>query len=105
MKTLRKSLCESKTIRENYTCSKKSSEILDEILREPHYKDYTCIILGQTGPTGKTWLWDQLKSKGINAVEISEGLLGLVGYTDDRNHCLINDFHKTIVIVLNHSLR
>lgn len=102
METINKALCES--TRGVCSCLKRS-KILDEILIEPHYKDYTRVILGKNGPTGKTWLWNQMKSKGFNVIEISEPLLRLVNYTDDRNHVLVNDFHKVILIALNHSLR
>lgn len=67
-------------------------------------REYTYIILGRSGPTGKTWLCNELKVHGLNAVEISEDIFDLVHYKDDENHCTIDDFRKCVVIVLNQFL-
>lgn len=45
------------------------------------------IIMGKTGPTGKTWLTEQLRSIGCDAIELSEDICGYVDYTDFENHC------------------
>lgn len=65
--------------------------------------DYVCIVFGKPGPTGKSWITEQLNSMGYTAVEISEPLLihGLVSFNDSDNHLIIDDFRKSIVIVLN----
>lgn len=64
-------------------------------------KDYTYIILGHPGPTGKTHLCDALKSRGYNAIEISEQVGNLVSYKDSKNHYEIDRINKTVTIVLN----
>ena len=40
-----------------------------------YFKDDTFIILGRPGPCGKTWLYNQLKNSGYNAIEPNEFLL------------------------------
>lgn len=38
------------------------NEILEQILKERETNSISeYIILGKSGPTGKTWLWDQLR--------------------------------------------
>ena len=65
------------------------------------FRSYVCVVLGKPGPTGKTWLVDMLTSRGFRAMEISNDLLFLVEYCDDRNHIAVDHYHKQIVIVLN----
>lgn len=81
------------------------SRILYEIENDPYIKDYTYVILGKSGPTGKTWLWNKLKSRGFTVIEISEYIHRLVNYTDTDNYCLVDHFNKAIIIVLNCSLK
>lgn len=64
-------------------------------------KEYTYIILGEAGPTGKTWLTSELKKQGFKAFEITENIYDLVFYYDSRNHYIIDHDNKQIVIVLN----
>lgn len=68
--------------------------------------DYTCIITGRSGPTGKSWLASQLNTIGYTAIEISEplGISGTVTFNGNENHFIIDDFRKTVVIVLNRIL-
>lgn len=40
-----------------------------------YFKNDTFIILGRPGPCGKTWLCDQLRNSGYNAIEPGEFLL------------------------------
>lgn len=83
------------------------SRILYEILKEPriYNRDYTYVILGKSGPTGKTWMWDKLRSRGLRAIEISEHIYDLVEYSDSDNHCLIDEHTQVVTIVLNRWLR
>ena len=67
-------------------------------------KDYTYIILGRPGKTGKTWLCNELRVHGFNAFEISEDIWELVRYNDEENHVIVDDFKKQVVIVLNQSI-
>lgn len=67
------------------------------------------VICGRSGPTGKTWLCNELRKAGHDAVEISEALVGLVSYRDDKNHVLDSSYgtlNKTgwVLIVLNKPL-
>ena len=64
---------------------------------------YTCIISGKNGPTGKSWLTSQLNELGYDAIEITEplGVSGSVSYNDDTNHLIVDEFHRSIVIILN----
>lgn len=65
----------------------------------------TFIVTGKNGPTGKTYLTNLLKKKGFNTIEITEDLLGIVSYIDDKNHFILNRFGDAITIVLNEPLR
>lgn len=77
------------------------NDVLRRIINDPH-KDSPgriYIILGKTGPTGKTWLWDKLTKHGLNAIEITESIDGLVTYNDDQNHYIEPIFGVTVVIL------
>lgn len=63
--------------------------------------EYTYIIMGQHGPTGKTWLCNALKAEGFNAIEITELIYDLVDYCDNKNHFRRDIINKRVVIVLN----
>lgn len=63
--------------------------------------EYTYIVLGRVGPTGKTWLCKQLHKLGYSAFEISEDMGRLVSCIDDENHVRIDEYRKVCVIVLN----
>lgn len=80
-------------------------DILHKIKTSPFLKDYTFIITGKVGPTGKTWLKNQLKESGYNAIEITDQIYTLVDYTfPDRNAVHFDRINRTSVIVLNISL-
>lgn len=64
-------------------------------------KNYRFIVMGKTGPTGKTWLTEQLRKIGCDAIELSEDISGYVEYKDSQNHYLIDPFKKITVIILN----
>mgnify|MGYP006874619200 CR=1 FL=1 len=61
------------------------------------------IICGRSGPTGKTWLANELRKAGHTAIEISEGINQFVHYCDDKNHMVELGFNQ-IVIILNKPL-
>ena len=75
-------------------------------------KDYTFIIFGNSGPTGKSWLTKELNSRGYTAFELSEDirqwlwkwLWAWFENNDDENHCIINSFDKQVIIILNKPL-
>ena len=78
------------------------SNILEMIVnQDPFFRDLTFVIIGRTGPTGKTWLWEQLCRRGYKAVEPSEDLNNIICYSDCNNYFLIDDSKKTVLIVLN----
>lgn len=82
-------------------------KILAALLNHDGYdqlKDYTFIILGRPGPTGKTWLRQALKLRGLNAIEITSSIYNLTSYTDDYNHCVIDHDQKNVVVILNRCL-
>lgn len=81
------------------------STILSLIEHNPLEKrTHKFIVMGKTGPTGKTWLTDKLKEIGCEAVELSEDVYGLLEYTDYNNHYITDFDNKTSIIILNHPL-
>ena len=83
----------------------KPSMLFDEIVKDYSISHYTYVILGKPGPTGKTWLWTKLIDNDFRAVELTPGIYNLVEYTDDDNHCIVDDLHSTVIIVLNRPLK
>jgi ABC-type lipoprotein export system ATPase subunit len=61
------------------------------------------IILGKSGPTGKTTLFLKLNSIGCNVIEISETVNNLVNYLDDKDHYIEGENYY--LIVLNERIR
>ena len=78
-------------------------DILEQIIAKQDREKYTYIILGKNGPTGKTWLWNQLRKNGLNAIEVTEYLLGIINIDRDnkRNYFITDDYYNTVIIVLN----
>ena len=64
-------------------------------------QEYTYIILGEPGPTGKTRLTNELINRGFDAFEITADILGLVSYNDNKNHYMVDHYAEQVVIVLN----
>ena len=67
--------------------------------------NWTYIILGRTGPTGKTYLCNLLRENGHNAVEISEDVYPLLDYHGIDNHYFVYKDNKCAVIILNKPLK
>lgn len=79
-----------------------ATDIYRSIIRNQFLKDYTVIITGKTGPTGKTTLCKLLNNAGINAIDISESLNSYVNYSNDnRNYKTIDKDNKIVLVVLN----
>lgn len=85
-------------------------EIFDVITKMPkkfgndkYFKDYTIVITGKPGPTGKTSLCKTFNNEGFKAIELTEILYlnDLVDFKDDKNHVLVDNGQKVILIVLN----
>ena len=68
-------------------------------------KDYTYIIAGKPGPTGKTWLCQRFILDGYKAVEITQSLMFTCNYLYDHNEYHINPDNRTVVIILNRPLK
>lgn len=62
------------------------------------------VILGKTGPTGKTWMTNKLRELGFKAIEISEEVNSILSYNDDYNHYITDFDNDVTVIILNHPL-
>ncbi len=80
------------------------SRILDALLnhnRAMEMDSYIYIVIGKPGPTGKTWLVDRLRSRGLTAIEIMPELNLMVNYLDDRNHVFLDHENHQVLIVLN----
>lgn len=89
-------------IKENDSANLTPAKILEGISKLLlDSNEYAYIVLGRVGPTGKTWLCDQLHKLGYSAFEISEDIWGLVSYINDENHVRIDEYRKVCVIVLN----
>lgn len=67
------------------------------------HREYTYIINGRSGPTGKTWLTNSLVEKGYRAMDVSEAT---PHYSADKNNYIyIDKKSKVVLIVLNRELR
>lgn len=79
------------------------TEILYDISHLENPEQYTYVIMGKPGPTGKSWLCKQLKDRGFKAVE--SDYLNLLYRTDiNKNYYFVYPDVKTIVIVLNRTI-
>ncbi len=67
-------------------------------------RSWRYVILGRPGPTGKTYLCNQLCENGYNAIEITEEIYDLVSFDDNKNHFKIDYMKKLVVIILNRKL-
>jgi hypothetical protein len=79
-------------------------DILDTILSSKSLfnpEEYTYIIMGRVGPTGKTWLCNELRRNGHNAIEITAQIYDIVDYHDEYNYFIRDVVNKQVVIVLN----
>lgn len=74
----------------------------DIFLKTSKAHSYTYIVMGRTGCTGKTHMLNDLEARGFRAFELSEDIYPYISY-DDKNHYIINDFNKTVIIILNES--
>lgn len=65
--------------------------------------DYLYLILGKPGPTGKTWLTQEMKKRGCQVAELSEELAPFLN-ADNFNHVIVDNLEKQVVIILNRDL-
>lgn len=103
---------------------KTPKELYKAIVTSFEAHNYTYIIMGRSGPTGKSTLCNKLKEFGLQAFEISESVRGLVDfYTHIRhfnipphydkkydkemieyekdNHMIVDGRQKVVTIILN----
>ena len=81
---------------------KTASDIYRTIVDNQFLKNYTVIITGSTGPTGKTTLCKLLVNAGIRAIEISEILNEHVEYDCLYSNCMtVDECNETVLVVLN----
>ena len=79
-----------------------ASDIYRAIVGDQFLKDYTVVITGKTGPTGKTTLCKLLVNAGVKAIEISEILNDQVEYLYEYgNEMNVDNENKTVLVVLN----
>lgn len=81
-------------------------DILKHIMKSSEIKksDYYIIITGRVGPTGKTWLCQELLKCGYRAYELSPVFYSIHVNDDGANHMFIDEHLKQVVIVLNEIL-
>lgn len=86
---------------------KNVNAVLDRLVDMPDAMNKNFIILGQSGPTGKTWLCNELRERGLNAFEISEQICSFVGYNSyhDGNYIITSGLNGQVIIILNKRLR
>lgn len=89
----------------NLTTYYSNSEIRHEILHGIHTwdaKDMVYLVTGTLGPTGKTWLVNQLKAAGLRAIDTIAGGWPLIksGRTTG-NYMLVDEENKVVYISLN----
>lgn len=80
-----------------------ASDIYRVIVRSQFLKNYTVIITGKTGPTGKTTLCKLLVNAGVRAFDISESLNDHVNYSfrNDQNDMIVDEENETVLVILN----
>lgn len=66
--------------------------------------NYTIVITGRIGPTGKTWLCNELVKKGYRAMENSQLTMSKLLTDDGMNHVFVDNSAKLVTIVLNEIL-
>lgn len=94
---------------EDFVVCGSNSDILSEILHGTHRwnpKEMTYLVMGRGGPTGKTWLVDQLTSAGYRAVDIAEGAFEFIISRRTRgNYMKVDVNNKIVYISLNDFVR
>ena len=86
----------------NITAGEMYEHILQEKDRGRDPKEYTYVIFGMTGRTGKTWLADRLRENGFRVLELAEKVNHQVVYRmSDHNSLSVYNEEKLVVITLN----
>lgn len=81
-------------------------DILKYIIRHDKVKrdTFTIIITGRIGPTGKTWLCNELCKYGYKAMEMSPLFHSLQMKDDGVNYVIVDDSVDQVIVVLNEIL-
>ena len=81
-------------------------DILKYIMRHNkiNRNDWTINITGRIGPTGKTWLCNELVKAGYKAKELSQFTMARLLSDDGMNHVIVDEDVKQVVVVLNEIL-
>ena len=97
----------SKVVNRDSVADWSPARLLDHILKSPTKfpKDYTYVILGRVGPTGKTWLTKELNNRGYKAFDLTESMYNLIDYPNDSNDYRIDQWQKFVTIVLNRRIK
>jgi hypothetical protein len=86
--------------------NKHVENILWDIVRDHGAHDgWIFVIIGKGGPTGKTWLTNQLRLRGYKALELTDALLGVVSYEGNINRIYEDWTNKTMTIILNRPIK
>lgn len=89
-----------------YNASDDLKQFIQSIEYKSYNSDYVFVILGRTGPTGKTYLTNKIISNGYRAIDMSEKLLSyhILLNADEENHYDVDEKNKIITVVLNKEL-
>lgn len=81
-------------------------DILKYIIRHDKVKrdTFTILITGRIGPTGKSWLCNELCKIGYKAMEMSPFFHSLQMRDDGVNHVVVDDSTNQVIVVLNEIL-
>lgn len=86
------------------TCGS-NRDILSDIFHGTHRRnptEMTYLVMGRGGPTGKTWLVDQLTNAGYRAIDIAEGAFEfIISRQTKGNYMKIDTKNKIVYISLN----
>lgn len=79
----------------------------DKFSNDKTFKDYTIVITGKNGPTGKTNLCNQLNELGFKAIELNRDLniFDFIDFKEDKNRLLIDVNQKFIFVILNKNIK
>lgn len=82
-----------------------NSDILHYIRHETHTwnpTEMTYLVMGKGGPTGKTWLVNQLKEAGYRAIDMTEDAFEfIISRKTSGNYVKVDKSNKVVYISLN----
>jgi hypothetical protein len=69
-----------------------------------HRTDWTIVISGRVGPTGKTWLCNELVKAGYRATEHDQLTVARLLMDDGTNHVFVDERVNLVTVILNEVL-